>query len=62
MSKAARRVETIELPYRPPYDWPAMLAFLKHRAITGIENVSGDTYTRTIDIGGLLYTSPSPRD
>ena len=65
MSKAARRVETIELPYRPPYDWPAMLAFLKHRAITGIENVSGDTYTRTIDTGdsyGTVAVRPGKGD
>ena len=29
----------ILLPYRPPYDWPAMLAFLRARAIPGVETV-----------------------
>ena len=43
---------SIRLPYRPPYDWPAMLAFLRARAIRGVEVVSGDGYARTIAIGG----------
>ncbi len=43
---------TIRLPYRPPYDWPAMVSFLRDRAITGMEVVSGDAYSRTIDIAG----------
>src|SRR6185503_20798619 len=42
----------ILLRYRPPYDWPAMLAFLGTRAIPGVEVVSGDGYARTIAIGG----------
>ena len=29
-----------------------MLSFLRDRAITGMEIVSGDIYSRTIDIGG----------
>ncbi len=40
------------LAYRPPYDWDAMLWFLGARAIPGIESVSGDSYRRTIAIGG----------
>jgi AraC family transcriptional regulator, regulatory protein of adaptative response / DNA-3-methyladenine glycosylase II len=43
---------TIRLPYRPPYDWAAMLAFLRARAIPGVEVVTGDGYARTIEIGG----------
>src|SRR5579884_3408424 len=35
------------LPYRPPYDWAAMLRFLKVRAIAGVEVVANDTYSRT---------------
>ena len=38
--------------YRPPYDWDAMLAFLRARAIPGIEVVTGQQYARTIAIGG----------
>ena len=40
------------LPYRPPYDWASMIAFLAARAIPGVEVVAGDTYRRVIDIGG----------
>ena len=46
----------ILLPYRPPYDWPAMLAFLRARAIPGVETVSRDGYARTIEIGGAHGT------
>ena len=40
------------LPYRPPYDGPAMLRFLQARAIPGVEVVTAHTYTRVIEIGG----------
>jgi AraC family transcriptional regulator, regulatory protein of adaptative response / DNA-3-methyladenine glycosylase II len=43
---------SIRLAYRPPYDWDAMLSFLRDRAIPGVEAVSGDTYRRSIAIGG----------
>ena len=39
---------TLRLPYTPPYDWPAMLAFLSLRAIPGVEVVEGERYGRTI--------------
>jgi AraC family transcriptional regulator of adaptative response / DNA-3-methyladenine glycosylase II len=47
---------SILLPYRPPYDWPAMLAFLRARAIPGVEAVSRDGYARTIEIAGAHGT------
>jgi AraC family transcriptional regulator, regulatory protein of adaptative response / DNA-3-methyladenine glycosylase II len=46
----------ILLRYRPPYDWPAMLAFLRDRTIPGVETIEGDTYARTIEIGGAQGT------
>ena len=46
----------ILLPYRPPYDWPAMRAFLRARAIPGVETVTRDGYARTIEIGGAHGT------
>jgi AraC family transcriptional regulator of adaptative response / DNA-3-methyladenine glycosylase II len=49
---SARGEVAILLPYRPPYDWPGVLAFLRARAIPGVEAVSGDTYARAIDIAG----------
>ena len=39
-----------ELAYRPPYDWESMLAFLRDRAIEGVESVTADDYTRTVAI------------
>lgn len=44
------------LRYRPPYDWDAMLAFLRLRAIPGVESVTGDTYARTVSLDGALGT------
>lgn len=44
------------LRYRPPYDWDAMLAFLRLRAIPGVESVTGDTYARTINLDGAQGT------
>ena len=44
---------TVSLPYRPPYDWQAMIAFLRTRAIPGVEVVSDSSYARTIEIGGV---------
>lgn len=42
----------IRLPYRPPLDWRAMLSYLQTRAIPGVEQLSADTYARTITLGG----------
>ena len=46
----------VRLAYRPPYDWPAMLDHLSARAIEGVEIVEGETYARTIAIGGAAGT------
>lgn len=48
--------DAIALAYRPPYDWQAMLAFLRLRAIPGIERVDGDCYARTISLDGSQGT------
>jgi AraC family transcriptional regulator, regulatory protein of adaptative response / DNA-3-methyladenine glycosylase II len=40
------------LPYRPPYDWEAMLQFLATRAIAGVETVTPGCYARAIEVGG----------
>lgn len=42
---------TLQLGYRPPYDWEAMLQFLAGRAIREVESVSGGTYSRTVRLG-----------
>jgi AraC family transcriptional regulator of adaptative response / DNA-3-methyladenine glycosylase II len=44
------------LRYQPPYDWPAMLEFLRRRAIPGIERVTADCYARTMQLNGAQGT------
>jgi AraC family transcriptional regulator, regulatory protein of adaptative response / DNA-3-methyladenine glycosylase II len=44
------------LTYRPPYDWDAMLAFLRARAIPRVEIVEGKCYRRTIAVAGSIGT------
>lgn len=41
----------LKLPYKPPYDWPTMLAYLRARAIEGVEEVEDDTYRRSFQVG-----------
>ena len=45
----------LKLPFKPPYDWSAMLAFLCARAIEGLEEVDADVdggaYRRTFETG-----------
>ena len=41
----------LQLSYRPPYDWEGVLAFLRGRALKGVEVVTGDSYARTVRIG-----------
>jgi AraC family transcriptional regulator, regulatory protein of adaptative response / DNA-3-methyladenine glycosylase II len=42
------------LPYRPPYDWEAIIGFLGARAIPGVETVADGIYRRVIQIGGAI--------
>ncbi len=43
---------SIELGFRPPYDWKSINHFLAARAIPGIEVVDDDRYRRTIELAG----------
>ena len=42
----AGKALVLRLGYRPPYDFPALLAFLKNRALPGIEQVDEVSYQR----------------
>ncbi|WP_038494234.1 AlkA N-terminal domain-containing protein [Collimonas arenae] len=55
-SAGAQGEVTLLLRYRPPYDWPAMLAFFKARAINGLELVSDSSYSRSICLDGVQGT------
>jgi len=57
-----------ELSYRPPYDWPAVSAFLGARAIAGVEAVENGVYRRTVRAAadgkpafGWIEIAPSPK-
>lgn len=46
-------VNALRLPYRPPYDWAAIRAFLARRAIPGVETTDpAASYARTIRVAG----------
>ena len=56
---------SVRLPYRPPYDWDAMLSFLGARAIPGVEIVASDSYRRCIAIGancGVISVTPAAKN
>jgi AraC family transcriptional regulator, regulatory protein of adaptative response / DNA-3-methyladenine glycosylase II len=44
------------LRYHPPYEWPAMLEFLRRRAISGIEAVTDRRYARSVQFHGTQGT------
>ena len=45
------QTSTLRLSYRPPYDWDGVLAFLRARALKGIEQVDDTSYARTVALG-----------
>jgi AraC family transcriptional regulator of adaptative response / DNA-3-methyladenine glycosylase II len=57
---------TVRLRYRPPYDWPAILAFLRTRAIDGVERVDGERYLRSVahdgEVGSVEIVHVPERD
>ena len=62
-SSADRPTSTLQLAYRPPYDWTGILAFLRARALVGIEHVTETTYARTVELGdakGWIRVTQSP--
>ena len=48
---------TLRLGYRPPYDFDAMLAFLRGRALPGVEHVDEHGYSRVV-AGNALHPTP----
>jgi AraC family transcriptional regulator of adaptative response / DNA-3-methyladenine glycosylase II len=43
---------SLQLHYRPPYDWDALLEFLSIRSIPGVEVIEAGEYRRSIRLGG----------
>jgi AraC family transcriptional regulator of adaptative response / DNA-3-methyladenine glycosylase II len=42
----------LQLHYRPPYDWPGVIAFFQRHAIEGVEQVTAESYGRNIRLEG----------
>lgn len=42
---------TLQLAYRPPYDWEGVLSFLAARELKSVEWVTGSAYARTVRLG-----------
>jgi methylphosphotriester-DNA--protein-cysteine methyltransferase len=49
---SARDGVTLRLAYRPPYDWPGMLAALTARSTPGAEWIEDDVWHRRIELDG----------
>lgn len=55
---------SVTLSYRRPFDWPALLRYLALRAIPGVEVIDGETYRRSLRLGGspgIIEIRPDPR-
>ena len=62
---AAAAGVTVRLPYKPPYDWAAIIGFLTARAIPGVEAVSARRYARTLSVEGatgVVVVTPGDGD
>jgi AraC family transcriptional regulator of adaptative response / DNA-3-methyladenine glycosylase II len=51
LSRSDSGTSTLLLSYRPPYDWPGILAFLKARELKGVEWVTASFYARSVQLG-----------
>lgn len=54
---------TLNLPYRPPYQWERILAFFRERAVEGVEWADDRSYHRTIrtdHLQGCLHIRHAP--
>ena len=62
-ARAAAGALTLQLTYRPPFDWAGLLRFLGLRAMTGVERVTDDAYARTVQLGerrGWIHVRHKP--
>lgn len=48
----ATDTSTLQLSYRPPYDWQRILEFLQARMVKEVEFVTAESYARTVRLGG----------
>ena len=50
-TESATESFTLQLTYRPPFDWAGLLRFLAARAMKGVETVTDAGYGRTVALG-----------
>lgn len=50
-----------ELPFQPPLDWETLLAYLKARALRGVESVEDNRYSRTFSAKQTGWLAVEPR-
>jgi AraC family transcriptional regulator, regulatory protein of adaptative response / DNA-3-methyladenine glycosylase II len=56
---------SLRLPYRPPFDGAGLLAFLRTRAVPGVETCNETTYRRTLRLPhgiGIVALTPTTAD
>src|SRR6478752_6618549 len=59
---AANGALAVRLPFRAPYDGDGLLAWLRARAVPGVEEVDGGVYRRTLALpGGPAVVALEPR-
>lgn len=62
VSEAADGDVALRLPYRPPYDWRAIIEFLIPRAIPGVEQINDEVYRRVVviedEVGVVTVSHP----
>lgn len=64
VATADSQTTTLQLAYRPPYDWNGTLAFLAARALAGVEHVTDTSYARTVRLGnakGWIRVTHAPK-
>lgn len=44
----------LRLDHRPPLDWPALLGFLRARAVVGVEQIDATAYARRVSLGDVV--------
>jgi AraC family transcriptional regulator, regulatory protein of adaptative response / DNA-3-methyladenine glycosylase II len=53
-AQAGHRERVVDLPFTPPYDWPALLRFFQSHAIPGLERVTDEVFTRVFRLGAIV--------
>ena len=60
-AETAASAISLTLPFKPPYDWPAMIGFLAARAIRGVDPCSPDATREASHSAARKAPSPSGR-